>query len=265
MSTGRMLIVLIILVSLGARAQVSTEDYYGEGFFEQAVQLEGEELRELIQLKSGEELHCDESSCYNFETLEYSDARRAVYLEVDIQVDGSDQSIFVEDVYCHNKVFIGNSNDDLRMPDHNDYNIEHTWPQSRFGGVNPGVQKSDLHHLYPTQNRANSIRGNHIFGEIDFNEGNVCGLSSSGHNDSGDQVFEPPMDHKGNVARSLFYFAVHYGLHISKDEEAVLRLWHELDPVDSNEEFRNEIIYSIQYNRNPFVDYPELVDLVSDF
>ena len=38
--------------------------------------------------------------------------------------------------------------------------------------------------------------------------------------------------------------------------------WHELDPVDDFELNRNDVIYSYQGNRNPFIDHPELVDFL---
>ena len=40
---------------------------------------------------------------------------------------------------------------------------------------------------------------------------------------------------------------------------AMLIRWHEEDPVSQKEIDRNNAVYSIQHNRNPFVDYPELV------
>jgi endonuclease I len=79
------------------------------------------------------------------------------------------------------------------------------------------------------------------------------------------EVFEPPQDHKGNVARALFYFATRYELTIGKAEEEVLRKWNQEDPVDQEELDRNEEIFKVQQNRNPFVDFPELVDRISDF
>ena len=42
-------------------------------------------------------------------------------------------------------------------------NTEHTWPQSKGA---TGAAKSDLHHLFPTDSKANSIRGNHPFGIV---------------------------------------------------------------------------------------------------
>ena len=38
--------------------------------------------------------------------------------------------------------------------------------------------------------------------------------------------------------------------------------WHFSDPVDSFERNRNEVIFSYQNNRNPFIDYPEFVEKI---
>ena len=38
--------------------------------------------------------------------------------------------------------------------------------------------------------------------------------------------------------------------------------WHELDPVDEFEIQRNERCYSVQKNRNPFIDHPEFADMI---
>jgi endonuclease I len=78
-------------------------------------------------------------------------------------------------------------------------------------------------------------------------------------------MFEPPETHKGNVARSLFYFSIRYGLRISPEEEAYLKMWNKQDPVDQEEMIRNNEIYKTQGSRNPFVDHPELADRIQDF
>ncbi len=99
---------------------------------------------------------------------------------------------------------------------------------------------------------------------------------------------------RGDVARSLFYLDVRYegGTHgitgaaepdlILTDNEAlidasntgsnesiaymgmlsVLLQWHQEDPVDADEQIRNDVVYAYQGNRNPFVDHPEWVDCV---
>ena len=78
-------------------------------------------------------------------------------------------------------------------------------------------------------------------------------------------IFEPPNGHKGNVARALFYFSVRYQIKISKLQEYYLKKWHQQDPVDEFEKWRNDQIEDIQGNRNPFIDMPELVKHIDDF
>lgn len=41
-----------------------------------------------------------------------------------------------------------------------------------------------------------------------------------------------------------------------------LLAFHYDDPVDAFEQQRNDIIYSYQNNRNPFIDHPHLIDLI---
>ena len=52
---------------------------------------------------------------------------------------------------------------------------------------------------------------------------------------------------------------------IDPDQESVLRQWHHDHPVDADEFQRNDVIYHTQGSRNPFVDYPNLVDQISDY
>lgn len=195
----------------------------------------------------------------------YGVAREHLFGTLHLQQDS--RGYFVKDVYCGTKFRekIGPGS----IPNHEKVNTEHTWPQSRFNrSENKSFQKSDLHHLYPTDSRANSRRGNYNFANLNGGQiahskcplsrvGNISGTSRDG--------FEPPEEHKGNVARALFYFSLRYDIPIADFEEVVLRQWNWLDPVDDQERARNEAISLIQGNRNPFVDDSELVNLVSDF
>ena len=99
-------------------------------------------------------------------------------------------------------------------------------------------------------------------------------------------VYEPDDEYKGDLARSYFYMATRYSDVCSgwsggafgsdnnglKAYTAELMLkWHRLDPVSEKELIRNEVIYGNpiynksskkQGNRNPFIDYPELVEYI---
>lgn len=194
----------------------------------------------------------------------YSQARKILFGELHGQNDGKGK--FVEDVYCGKKFHFNRVDDVSNMG--NEVNIEHTWPQSKFSGkFNKELQKSDLHHLYPTDSQANGRRGNFHFGNVSESEDQLnvheCESSRLGSK-NGQMVFTPPTQHRGNVARSLFYFSTRYQMAIPQDEEAILRQWHTQDPVDDAERDRHEAIVKYQQVRNPFVDFPELVGKISD-
>lgn len=197
----------------------------------------------------------------NHQPLSYNQAR--VSLLGHMSVHQEQNQYFITDVYCETEY---RSPGLGKIPNNSVINVEHTWPQSKFGGASKGIKKSDLHHLFPTDSQLNSIRGSNPFGEVIRPSQNTkCPQSQIGFDDDGHRVFEPPHDHKGNVARALFYFSVRYHQSISKDEEDVLRQWHEEDPVDTNELLRNDQIESFQGNRNPFIDQPDLVNMIKDF
>ena len=198
----------------------------------------------------------------------YKEARKFIMQRLDIRRDKS--GYFVKDVYCH--VQFRTKVSPNSMPPHEQLNVEHTWPRSRFGSKHKGVkfstQEADLHHLFPSDSKTNSRRGNFIFTQFD-QDSNIlrnCPRSKAGYVGSiRGEAFEPPANHKGNVARALFYFAIRYDLKISAHEEFFLKQWHLMDPVDEEEIQRNDAIQDIQGNRNPFVDSPEFVSFVSDF
>lgn len=203
-------------------------------------------------------------NCYSHTTVGYDGARRYLFGQLDDLRDGKGN--YVEDVYCGKKFYFRDVNEAMRM--HNEVNVEHTWPQSKFTrSFSKDLQKSDLHHLYITDSEANARRGNYDFGEVPENEDelNVQDCSSSRLGRHGDTTFAPPTDHRGNVARSLFYFATRYKMVIDQEQEMVLRQWHKLDPVDAKEKSRHEEIAKIQKVRNPFIDFPNLVDKIKNF
>lgn len=194
----------------------------------------------------------------------YSQARKHIMQDIALRSDS--YGYYVGDVYC-NERFRKNVGP-RKMPDHNQLNIEHTWPQSKFTSRHPELtQKTDLHHLYPTNSKANGRRGHLLFGDFPDNSGNLsyCPESQVGDLENGQEGFEPPTHQKGNVARALFYFSLRYDISINDYEEVTLRFWNILDPVDADEMDRNNIIESLQGNRNPFIDDASYADLVTDF
>jgi hypothetical protein len=211
-----------------------------------------------------------EMSMENHRPLEsYSNSRKLVMQKIHLKndVDG----YFVKDVYCNIKYRgkIGPST----MPSANKINIEHTWPRSKFsarkGSTKYRRQLADLHHLYPTDSRSNSVRGNYAFTQFKRGGqavGDNCLASKVGKDPTtGVRAFEPPEEHKGDVARALFYMAVRYDERISDHEEFILRQWDIMDPVDAKEKARNDKVEQLQGNRNPFVDDSALTNLIQNF
>ncbi|MCR9204432.1 MAG: endonuclease [Halobacteriovoraceae bacterium] len=208
------------------------------------------------------------ASSRNFRGLGYKKrAKKELFGNLHLERDG--EGYFVLDVYCG---FIVRTNvGPNRIPKNNEMNTEHTWPQSKGSRREPA--RGDLHHLYPTFNPANSARGNHPFGEVEGKDAaRNCPLSQRGdiiNPKTGKPTrtygFQPPKNHRGNVARAMFYVSARYNYRLSDLEEFYLKKWHKDDPVDRNEIERNEGIEDLQGNRNPFIDYPELVSRIRDF
>ena len=152
------------------------------------------------------------------------------------------------------------------------WNREHVWPQS-LGGFSTSGAGADLHHIRPDDNKTNGTRGNKLFGNV--NDGANAVASSTvpsgiyGGTYRGN-YFEPNDNVKGDVARICLYVYVRYGGEISQCSKItnvfqsvdVLLDWCELDPVDTWEMGRNEVVAKIQGNRNVFIDYPEYAWLV---
>ncbi len=198
--------------------------------------------------------------------LRYEEARKFLFGK--LHLEGETEDRFIKDVYCQKKFDKNSKVGEMRIPNSAHINCEHTWPQSRFNRkIDKNLQKGDLHHLYPSEMVANAIRSNHIFAEVEGKEASsLCPQSHSGVAiDTKIAAFEPPFEHKGNTARSLFYFSVRYKLSIGELEEKYLRRWHKEDPVDDQERKRNNEIEEIQKNRNPFIDFPDAVELIEDF
>lgn len=161
------------------------------------------------------------------------------------------------------------------------YNREHTFPQSWFTELTP--MKSDMNHIFPTDGEVNGIRSNFPFGEVStvsITTRNGSKLGTGNNFGYTGTVFEPINEYKGDIARAIFYMAVRYENQIAgwisngNANDALngtsyqvfdpwqLRLlykWHLQDPVSTKETNRNDSVFVIQKNRNPFIDRPEWV------
>jgi len=155
------------------------------------------------------------------------------------------------------------------------WNREHVYPRSRGGFFSIDDDEiADGKDVYWTT-KADSLRhGNsdaHALRAADGPENSV-----RNNQNYGDSEYDGPLGNsgsfKGDVARSVFYMVTRYiGIDVvngypSDDPDgfigdlATLLDWHRNDPPDDFEMNRNNVIYTWQLNRNPFIDEPDLVE-----
>ena len=159
-------------------------------------------------------------------------------------------------------------------------NREHVWPKD--GGdafpaeSGPG---SDAHHLRPTETQLNSTRGSKNFDEVAQTSANIVKENgSSGYGNSAygadalcyssGSFFYPAKGYRGATARILFYVQTRWGDHNLEFVDgagssktigkiSTLLKWHLEEPPTEEEIRRNEVVFGLQGNRNPFIDHPE--------
>ncbi|MBT3982583.1 MAG: nuclease [Bacteriovoracaceae bacterium] len=281
----------LISASVSANGLDASDHYYGSDFYHTKRTLKESSLKRAIQ-KIHKSYHqkvpgnfdtisdgsCHAKGCYKHKVFQYRESRK--HLLSSIHLEGAKNNYYIKGVYCEKNYTKsdfsrGKGPGPIQPPDHQVLNVEHTWPQSRFSSTSSHqVQKTDLHHLYPTDSLQNSQRGSFKFAEVYTETKNTtCSQNKLGYidptfpakSDHYSIYFEPTDSHKGNVARAIFYFSVTYNIKIDAVEEHYLRKWHLEDPVDNSEIRRHEMIFTIQGSRNTFIDYPELVDQISNF
>lgn len=174
------------------------------------------------------------------------------------------------------------------------FNREHSFPKSWFGGENVMPMFTDLHHIYPTDSYINGRRSNYPYGETDGetykSNNDFSKLGTCTYPGYTGKVFEPADEYKGDFARTYFYMVTCYENELptwvssyssSTDVEEVLdgstypafttwtknmlMEWAKNDPVSEKETNRNNAVYAIQGNRNPFIDYPGLQEYIWGF
>lgn len=180
----------------------------------------------------------------------------------------------------------------------NYYNREHTWPNS-YGFPDDGPTNfpyTDCHQLFLCDIAYNGTRDNRVF---DFCTTGCGVLYADDYNgESGENrtkpgtpegVWETWIGRRGDVARAQFYLDVRYEGDAGAEPDLILTddinlivasatgnnepvaymgmlqtllQWNQDDPVDDKERARNDVVYSFQGNRNPFIDHPEWVDAI---
>lgn len=140
----------------------------------------------------------------------------------------------------------------------NNFNAEHVFPQSFFNQNEP--MRSDLNHLYSTDETANNIRSNYPYGII---TGNPTWQNNGSKYLSG--VFEPRDSAKGRVARALLYFVIRYQDYSNfvAPQENLLRNWHFQHMPDAMDRRRDSIIAVHQGRHNILIKYPYIIHRIN--
>lgn len=198
-------------------------------------------------------------------SLDFANARDTLFSKVYARNDS------LTCVYTGYTIYLNPAEDPTIAAFAKDINTEHTFPQSK--GAETGPPRSDMHHLYPTRVDVNAARGDFPFAELTNNQtlewyGAPTGFLTSPPASGADQyskvgnfVFEPREDHKGNVARAMFYFYTLYKQQADladnayfPAQRATFCLWHLADPADQDEWDRTWKIAGYQSGKpNPFV------------
>ncbi len=222
---------------------------YNDSYYSSTFDLSEEDLKtQLKQIISGHT------------SLGYNSARDEMFMKIDNQKvngQGAAQNT-LEGVYTGKKAVGYTSRSDAQ--NRFDFNTEHTFPQGQFNSAEP--MKSDIHHLFPTKAYANSERGNKPFGVV--NNPNW----QEGGSKSNNSYFEPRDEQKGATARAMLYFLIrykNYNNYVSSKDQGVLIDWARTFEPNAKDIRRNEDIYKVQKNRNPFVDHPEFLDRIHNF
>lgn len=180
----------------------------------------------------------------------------------------------VYDMYSAEVRYFGGKGDAI-----GDMNIEHSVAKSWWGGTKNDAYY-DLHHLNPSDQDANSRKSNYPLAELEsetWNNG-VTYVGKATINGSSEYAFEPCDEYKGDFARTYMYmFTCYQNLTYQKtwmnyENSAyptlkpwaveLLLKWNKQDPVSRKEINRNNAVYEIQGNRNPYIDYPQLAEYV---
>lgn len=189
----------------------------------------------------------------------YNGARDEMYMQIDNQrVNGQGATTNTLECVYTGTTITGYTSRSAAQ--NQGFNTEHTYPQGTFNSNEP--MRADLHHLFPTTVSSNSERANKPFGIVNNPSWQVGGSKSNS------TTFEPRDKQKGPAARAMLYFLVRYQNYqgyVGAADQTVLKNWTLQYPPSTAEQNRNDAIQAVQRNRNPFTDYPQWVERISNF
>ncbi|MBR3977789.1 MAG: endonuclease [Bacteroidaceae bacterium] len=196
----------------------------------------------------------------------------AAFYTTDAVIENGQRRVL--DMYSSEKRYFGSKGSAV-----SGMNIEHSVAKSWWGGTKNNAY-CDLHHLNPSDQTANSRKSNYPLGEltsVSWDNG-VTFVGKANIDGSSENAYEPCDEYKGDFARVFMYmFTCYQDLSWEKTwmnyanstyptlkpwAVKLLLKWHKQDPVSEKEVNRNNAVYAVQGNRNPYVDYPQLADYV---
>lgn len=158
-------------------------------------------------------------------------------------------------------------------------NIEHSFAQSWWGKTNCNLKK-DLFNIMPCESKINSSKGNRGMGIV-TKVTNTNGATKVGSGANGLSLWEPADEWKGDFARGYMYIVTAYEDYANKWQSegsnslynntyptlkewayTLYIQWAKADKPDAVEIKRNNDVAKIQGNRNPYVDFPNLMEYV---
>ena len=136
------------------------------------------------------------------------------------------------------------------------WNREHTFPQSKMSS---SQAESDNHIIFASDYKINGARSNIKMGVVTSGSTLTDSYGNSTTCRKANSLFDPNNLSRGIVARSTMYAAAMYEYDPTDNFESIATMlnWHLTYQPTSQEINRNDVVYSNQHNRNPFIDHPE--------
>lgn len=232
-----------------ARVDLVGQGTYSKAYYSTSQNLEEEALK--VELKS--------IISANYVNLIYAPARDTMFMKIDnklVNGQGATQNT-IECVYTGREAvgYIDRTDCQTNFS----FNTEHTFPQGFFSSLEP--MRSDIFHLFPTDDNANNVRGSLPYGVVSNP------TWTEGGSKCDNVLFEPRDEHKGRAARAMMYFVIRYQDYTGffAPQQGILKQWNQQFLPNVEEITRNSRTQIAQGNRNPFIDYPQFAERITTF